>query len=432
MGMAASQARFLGLTARKTNVEFEGQQINQQRTMLSNESANYYNSLLGMTVPVAPSVDEYTKTVYSFNDGALTNEITSMILEPGGTTYMMSYLSSWQDDFSVVSASSSIVYRSSSEGMRTYNIGSKPLRPLGSVTTNIGWEPCTKQEIANLKYMYINEATEEEIPLLLNDEGVYTDLTGNPVTGLDQSKIYTYLIDENETDQDLATKFVQKDENGNYFKESITGFVGNDPYISEMSSQELQELLKEEQAYLALLKEKYGDDNYYVRYIQNTTTGEYVPYFYKENDLENTTYDSDTGYSLSNVKCYTIGAETKTKEIKAISGCQVEMDSSGRMISVAIPTGDNTPPQIYTLTTSTITDQEAYDDAMNQYEYDKYLYDQSITEINAKIEIIQSEDKNLELTLKQLDTEQEAIQTEMEAVSKIIEKNTQDTFKTFG
>ena len=27
MGMAASQARFLGLTARKTNVEYEGQQI---------------------------------------------------------------------------------------------------------------------------------------------------------------------------------------------------------------------------------------------------------------------------------------------------------------------------------------------------------------------------------------------------------------------
>ena len=36
MGMAASQARFLGLTARKTNVEYEGQQINQQRTRLIN------------------------------------------------------------------------------------------------------------------------------------------------------------------------------------------------------------------------------------------------------------------------------------------------------------------------------------------------------------------------------------------------------------
>ena len=41
MGMAASQARFLGLTARKNNVEFEGQQINQQRTALSNQTALY-------------------------------------------------------------------------------------------------------------------------------------------------------------------------------------------------------------------------------------------------------------------------------------------------------------------------------------------------------------------------------------------------------
>ena len=65
-------------------------------------------------------------------------------------------------------------------------------------------------------------------------------------------------------------------------------------------------------------------------------------------------------------------------------------------------------------------------------EYDKYEYDQSIQEINAKIEIIQAQDKNLELRLKQLDTEQDAIQTEMDAVQKVIEKNTESTFKTFG
>ena len=33
MGMAASQARYLGLTARKTNVEYEGQQINKAQTL---------------------------------------------------------------------------------------------------------------------------------------------------------------------------------------------------------------------------------------------------------------------------------------------------------------------------------------------------------------------------------------------------------------
>jgi hypothetical protein len=65
MGMSASQARFLGLTARKNNVEYEGQQINQQRTVLANETANYYNDLLGMSVPVPPSANDYTKTVYS-------------------------------------------------------------------------------------------------------------------------------------------------------------------------------------------------------------------------------------------------------------------------------------------------------------------------------------------------------------------------------
>ena len=68
---------------------------------------------------------------------------------------------------------------------------------------------------------------------------------------------------------------------------------------------------------------------------------------------------------------------------------------------------------------------------MNEYEHEKYLYDQAIQDINAKIEIVQAEDKNLELRLKQLDTEQEALQTEMEAVKKVIDKNIESTFKTF-
>ena len=93
MGMAASQARFLGLTARKTNTEYEGQQVNQQRTVLANESANYYNDLLGMTVPVPPAVADYTKTVYSFDDGALHNSISSMVAQRNGE-YLISYTTS--------------------------------------------------------------------------------------------------------------------------------------------------------------------------------------------------------------------------------------------------------------------------------------------------------------------------------------------------
>ena len=72
MGMAASQARFLGITARKTNTEYEGQQVNQQRTALANQSANLFNQLLGLDVPIPPNKNDskYTKTVYTFVDDA--------------------------------------------------------------------------------------------------------------------------------------------------------------------------------------------------------------------------------------------------------------------------------------------------------------------------------------------------------------------------
>lgn len=338
MGMAASQARFLGLTARKTNVEFEGQQINQQRTTLSNQSANYYNQLLGMSVPVAPSVEDYTKTVYTFNDGALTNTITSLVATGEGK-YTVSYLREWNDDFAAVSAATSIV---ADNGDGTYSVGNTILRKLGD--------------------------------------------TANP---------------------------------------------DDDPYLSTVD--DLAGLQKEEEAYLAALNEKYGanGDEWYVRYVQNSTSGAYIPYFYKASDVENALYDNSTGTSISNINCYTMGTDKKVEEVKAKEECRVEQDSTGRYISISIPDEDGNMVS-YALTTSTVTDQEKYDDAMNQYEYNKYLYDQTIQEINAKIEITQAEDKNLELRLKQLDTEQDAISTEMDAVSKVIEKNTESTFKTFG
>ena len=118
-------------------------------------------------------------------------------------------------------------------------------------------------------------------------------------------------------------------------------------------------------------------------------------------------------------------------KVKAQKKCEIEKDSSGRYINITIP--DESGSKItYALTTSTATDQDAYEDAMNQYEYEKYEYDQAIEEINAKIEIVQSQDKNLELRLKQLDTEHNAVQTEIDAVQKVIEKNTESSFKTFG
>lgn len=359
MGMAASQARFLGLTARKTNTEYEGQQINQQRTTLSNQSANYYNQLLGMTVPVPPSVADYTKTVYTFDDGALSNSITSMIAQQGGE-YLISYTSTWVNDFSVVNASPSIytVKKGDTVDDNVYYVGAKRLRKLG-----------------------------EDIPR--NADGTYA--------GIDNGDGTTYY----------------------------------DEYLKTLSKDQLDKLIEEEKKYEEQLNQKFGTpaNGWQVRYTQNTSTETWAPTFVKRDVLDKTEYN-ETGSSLSYIPNYTVGSAKETEEVKGIKA-RFEQDSTGRLISITLKPGQD-DEVTYAVTTNTLTDQAKYDDAMNQYEYDKYQYDQTIQEINSKIEIIQSEDKNLELRLKQLDTEQAAIQTEMDAVQKVIEKNTESTFKTFG
>lgn len=65
MGLAATQARFLECTARKSNVEYQGQQINEQRTLLANKSSAMYNQMLVLKVPTPPSQTDFTRIIYS-------------------------------------------------------------------------------------------------------------------------------------------------------------------------------------------------------------------------------------------------------------------------------------------------------------------------------------------------------------------------------
>lgn len=86
MGMAASQARYLALTARKTNTEWEGQQINQARTALANQSANLFNQLLALEVPNAPKL----QITQRFSTHSLM-EIMNLLLT-AGSSYLLQIL----------------------------------------------------------------------------------------------------------------------------------------------------------------------------------------------------------------------------------------------------------------------------------------------------------------------------------------------------
>ena len=359
MGMAASQARFLSLTARKTNVEYEGQQINQQRTTLSNESSNYYSQLCNLVVPTPPSSEDYTKTVYSFVDGSETNTINSIIAQKEGL-YLLNYTQSFETENVVAN---------------------------GSVVTT----------------RMMNSTTQE----------------------------YEYYVG--------ATKLRTIDPNATITSPEIV----NDSYLGQLlvegKSDEVQKILDLENQYLTMLREKYSagkETDWFVKYQKNSTTGAYEPVFYNKEQVENADYSDKTGASLSGIRSYVYGHTIETREVKNAQA-RVEQDTSGRFVSVFIYDLDaegkrkDTGTE-YTLKATTESDERGYNDAMNQYNYDKAKYDQEIQAINAKIEVIQGQDKDLELRLKQLDTEENAISTEMEAVKKVIQKNVESSFKTFN
>lgn len=353
MGMAASQARFLSLTARKTNVEYEGQQINQQRTSLSNESSNYYSQLCNMVVPTPPSSEDYTKTIYTFVDGSETNTINSLIAQKDGL-YILNYTQSYETEDMVSNGSVITTRKADASGNYEYYIGATKLREMKA-----GAKP---------------------------------------------------------TDEDIK----------------------NDPYLSTLETAEVEDILKMEEQYIGMLSQKYGQDEWFVKYQKNSSTGSYEPIFYSKSQVADADYSDKTGTSLSGIKSYTYGQTKATKEIKNAKA-RVEQDTSGRYISIYIydlnadgSIKDDKSGTEYTLTATSQSDDAAYNDAMNQYNYNKAKYDQDIQSINAQIEIIQGQDKDLELRLKQLDTEENAISTELDAVKKVISKNVESSFKTFN
>lgn len=76
----------------------------------------------------------------------------------------------------------------------------------------------------------------------------------------------------------------------------------------------------------------------------------------------------------------------------------------------------------YNLLSSEVVDDDLYtaDDAAAQAEYE------------SKSAMIQSQDKFLEIELKQVETQHQAAQTEYDSVKKVIDKNIERSFKTFG
>ena len=129
------------------------------------------------------------------------------------------------------------------------------------------------------------------------------------------------------------------------------------------------------------------------------------------------------------------GAFTQNEEN---DNCKITFDpSSGRITSIDIPSSKDANGEVLSYTTinmeaTTITDDVAYKDAYAQYEYKQYEYDKMQQEINAKTEVIQQQDRNLELRLQRLDTQRQQITAEVESLKSVLKDNIESSYKTFS
>lgn len=265
MGLAASQARFLQCTARQTNVEYQGQQINNARTILANKSANAYNEMLTLKVPTPPSQADFTTVQYAFKNN--------------GTKY---YLTAAQ-----------------------YNDLYNQLKNVTSTTNG---------------YREINDS---------------------------ENKTGKYIYSENAQGQ-----------------VTIAG----------------------EKYYVVFRSEAGSDSSTYPKSLNSNTE------------------------AVSNIWL-------RTSVYDPAQSDNIGKDYNNNAVS---------------FTTEEVVNEAEYEDAYNQYKYEQYLYEQEIQNINAKTSVILQQDKVLELQLKQLDTEQSALKTELEALDKVIGDHVDSEFKTFG
>lgn len=532
MGLAASQARYLALSARKTNVEYEGQQINQQRVTLSNQSADLFNQMLTMTVPVCPDSSNYTKLQYSWNDGNNTSVLEDYYRLPQPnkdfnyvvTSYHYEKLYTGQrknlsdpqvqakktNHFTPKTTTVNVISKdydpdkdifyfnfNKSGQVLSYIFKPSDQNTNGDVVEQLDAMYAGRATVANSKTWTYNEAKDT----WTGGGETYTKVdTENPAElknlkttygGLyDNTKVYyktgtgntaKYVCGDDLATAKLAsadftirnfsdTKYYSDGTNYLSVAEINAMTVGgdadlnwaiNEPTFSDYSSigncdlvevstdmykdsqtisieiNRILEDMKKDSAnsiYYEHLAACFDDDGSYKGGIyQFEMAGEtyYTTYLDMDQSLKSAygkTATANNGIDNQQDKLAYYNAiyiDTKVTEVKQ---ALLETDGQGRFCTVKFEDDS----VVYDLNVETITDEQAYNDAMNKYYYAQEQYDKQISDINAKTEILQAQDRKLQLQLEQLNTEQSALQTEMEACQKVVSKNVENSFKTFG
>ena len=481
MGMSASQARLLSLQARQSNLEYQGQQINQERTILSQQSTALYNSLLAMDVPTPPSTSDYTTIQYSGIAGTVTYSFDASDVKPGSDGLYNVTLGYTDYGHSLTQ----------NNGYKTTTMGSETFKATQVTTTYTetvtGYEATEDENPQGYLVKQSSKPSSGDY-YIVNDQGQY-------VKGGDEDETYTggyYTF----------TDVKPTESESEYF--GVNGFSKNVGDAKTFTSAQLSSIYAADGRLCTQVPgavQDVGDGLY-------TLVESQGPFYMKDENGQSTiSVSNDTGYTIAGKTAYELSTDIVTQDeydgyviaiensgLKKANGDPYTVDdfyvyfddnhnihfalkaeveratvgsnntcttydyiangqftknvsydkskltfdpASGRITSIDIPAtyDENGEPLSYTtidVSAKEVTDTALYEDAYNEYEYQQYLYDKKQQEINAQTSIIQQEDRNLELKLQRLDNERTQITTEIEAVDKVINDNIEASYKTFS
>lgn len=491
--MSSTQARILLNAEQLANCEYEGQQINQARSVLASRSAAQQEKLLSLQVPTPPVTTDYQTIKYSGTLGATKYAFDASSVKPNGTddTYTITmqqqaYGSSLQKNITVA-----LVETGDVGGFRGVEID-KSASSQTTVTSDVATGFYEEDPNGNV---YIVPVTDADIQnaTKTNDDGTTTVKEGTYYIQTDGGFVKTtcapgpgcYKLGTGEGAIRLKEKTVQSsevvtdnnglgfiqssqlssiyiDEGGSVRPATLADFTydANQPNILKFKS----DLTYVQASDTGKMYQQKGDvagvtvGNKGVHPLTEDEKQKYGEAIancgLKNSDGEAYTvddfyifYDDKGGASFvlindvwdgnNNATTYSYVANGEYTKNQTYDDAKIIFDpTNGRITEVAIPNYDEDGNIIswssISVQAETVIDDAAYADATAKYEYDNLIYDQEMQKINHEIDKIQQEDKNLELKLQKLDTKRQQLTTEKEALEKVLQDAVEDSYKTFS
>lgn len=430
MGMAASQARLLSITARKSSNEFSGQQINQQRVTLSNNANAIWTNMLTLQVPTPPSSQDFRKTVYKFEtqDGANASiKKFSKINQPGPYGYIVEYeipkkvplLSNLGTESGNIKIEVNALAKSDA-----YIKANNKWIQLAQIDKNIITDEEIKTSLNNAQYVYTYTIQDDEGNNIQYYLGSDKELTSYNITEKENGLDYNYPIffkDKNNV--------LNKIENQKLKAIETEQENSNLSFVIDESTGETIDLKYVEQADVPETMEQGTNNKFVYRYSQgNDEKGNPIyKYIVYDEKLSSKNINTGTLGSILDIQKWEFKDSYVEETEKKSQNANIKMSAKGQIEKIYFEDGTD-----YKLSIEEDLDNDAYDKAMVKYNYQKDLYDKELNDLNARIKIIQSQDQTLEVRLKNIDTEHKALDTEMESVKKVLEKNIESSFKTFA